>query len=885
MNRRVDHHIRDAITEIERFLFDAYHLQDMLQVAIENIAKLAHADQCELIIASPNISFPITQDNLFQIQSITLEGALAFTDLDKMKIWLNNTKQTHLPYVLQAPLPNIHARLILAAENSTSLCVLPVVTNDKLHGIFLLTKSQSPFDEKLVSKVMPVLNAVNYVLKTALETGQYIIGVDTHFLERDYLNSLLASSPIATIICDLDKKINLINPTAIIMFGSKNSIASDFIGTNIERFLPNFESILHSSYCRDIEAEKPEGAVRLWNDQRALRSDSNEFLIDFSIFQHACSKGHFITLQIQDSSTLNEQRQKIQDTSQQLSALTDLAPVAIVNIDTFWNCTYSNDRWHDFTGLSKEETKQQSWINGIHREDIEQLLHSLRLTLKTGEDFKGEVRLVNDYGAITWTDFNARVLFDETGVVTGFLATFQDITVRIENEARLNQIARFDELTGLTNRSFFQQHLDDAFSHSMKTGVTLTLIFLDLDGFKDINDTQGHDVGDLLLKQVAERLINRLSEADIVARFGGDEFVILLDYSSPQYCERNDESLRHLAEVLVRAISRPFTLGELEIFTTVSLGIANGNAKNCTPKQLLKHADIALYSAKNEGKNNFQFFNLDLDTRSRDRVELTNLLRTASRNKQLELKFQPIADVQSKQVIACECLLRVKDEEDNYLPLSAVIPILEETGLIIEVGEWVIEETCKNLSKWQTQGIFPEGGFISFNASPKQLLDVNLPVHINDCCQKYGVEPSMLVMEITESVIIDKPQKVASVLHSLSRQGVKFALDDFGTGFSSLSYLQKYPFDFIKIDRSFIEDILVDENDEKITLAIISLAKSLGIKVTAEGVTSQACLDKLEAFGANHYQGYFLGKPLEEAPLLALFNTDNTETTKSVREF
>lgn len=871
MNRRVNHHTRQAVSDIERFLFDPYSVPEMFKVAIEKIATLSQAKHCELLVASNDAGTQISRLGLTNLQSLCLNHTSSFVNSDEVKALIAKSGLSKLPYVLSAPFPKNHINLLNGCNDFSTLCVLPIVVNDDLHGVFFLSKHSGLFDEKLVTRVMPVLTAVAYVIKTAQEANQQVIGLHSHLIKREYLNNLLASSPIATIVCTFDKQIHLMNPAAVHLFGEEHNVAGDFIGLDVDTFLPDFDSLFHNSYCLASESTKVHDGARMWHGQNARRSNDALFKTDLSIFQHTTKSGHFFTLQIQDASKSDLQRQEIQTTTQQLSALTDLVPVAIVNIDKAWNCIYSNDKWHDYTGLSRAETKEQKWINGVHREDIEVLLTNLRATLKSGEDFKCEVRLVNDYGRITWSDFSARVLFDETGFVSGFLATFQDVTERILNEAKLKQIAQFDELTGLTNRNLFQSILEKAFEWSAKSNLSLTLMFIDLDGFKDINDTRGHDIGDLLLQQVSERLVNKLSERDIVARFGGDEFVILLDYGD----QRNSLDMAHLKNLvneLIKTVSKPFIIEGVELFTTASIGIATGSHTTSTPKQLLKHADVALYAAKKEGKNTFQFFNIDLDQRSRDRVELTTLLRNAVLKNAFELRFQPIADVDSELIIGCECLLRFRGHDGEFVPLNAVIPILEETGMIVQVGEWVIEETCRKLEQWQKAFIFPKDGFVSFNVSPKQLLDTNLGLHIGNCCKKYDINPNVLVMEITESVIIDRPEKVAKVLQQMSLMGIKFALDDFGTGFSSLSYLQKYPFDYIKIDRSFVEDILIDENDAKITQAIVLLAKSLGIKVTAEGVTSPECLEKLASFGADHYQGFYLGKPHDEANLIDAFS-------------
>jgi len=498
-------------------------------------------------------------------------------------------------------------------------------------------------------------------------------------------------------------------------------------------------------------------------------------------------------------------------------------------------------------------------INGtsfqVHSDDAKSTLSNLRESLQLGCEFQTELRLVSPLGQVRWVDFNTQVLFDENGTVEGFLGTFADITERLLHQERLRHVAEYDSLTGLANRNLFQDRLQQAFYSSERSGSEVIVFFLDLDGFKDVNDSLGHPIGDSLLQQVSDRLLNVLKKNDTVGRFGGDEFVVLLSLTESK------EDVTHIAKKVVDAIAEPFKINEHDIYITASVGIAMGTMPDSSPEQLLKHADAALYIAKNEGKNNFQLFNQQLDNKGKKRIALANQLRFGLKNNHFFLVFQPQAEIANQKLIGFEALLRFRGKNGVVLP-EDFIPILEETGMIIEVGKWIMEEACKQLRTWLNQSLFPEDGFLSINVSPKQLLDESIVPDIFNACQKYQIAPQQLVIELTETVIIDKPKKIKHTMESLKRIGVKLALDDFGTGYSSLSYLQRYPFDHIKIDKSFVADLLIDQNDAKITKAIIALAQSLGLKVTAEGVADIASLNKLKEYGADYYQGYFLSEPM-----------------------
>jgi len=435
------------------------------------------------------------------------------------------------------------------------------------------------------------------------------------------------------------------------------------------------------------------------------------------------------------------------------------------------------------------------------------------------------------------------------------LGTFSDITDRLRIEDRLRKSAESDSLTGLVNRHLFQERLQQAFSSTCFNKNLVTVFFMDLDGFKDVNDSLGHGVGDQLLCQVSERLLNAVRKDDVVARYGGDEFVVLLSTKD------EESSVNKLASRIIEVIAKPYNIYEKDIYITASLGVAHGRHGESSPEELLKQADAALYQAKGLGKNNFQLFNNELDKEASDRLYLMNQLRSALLEERFYLVYQPQALVEDQQVIGFEALIRCKDEQSETIYPNDFIPLLEDSGLILEVGAWVIDEACRQMSLWQSQGIFPDNGYMSINVSPKQMLDESLIPSIVSACDKYQINSEQLIIEITESVIIDKPERVQTVMEQMRSIGVKLALDDFGTGYSSLSYLQRYPFNHIKIDRSFISNLLTDENDSKITKAIISLAQSLDFKITAEGVQDLETLNLLKEWGSDYYQGYYLAKP------------------------
>jgi diguanylate cyclase (GGDEF)-like protein len=474
---------------------------------------------------------------------------------------------------------------------------------------------------------------------------------------------------------------------------------------------------------------------------------------------------------------------------------------------------------------------------------------------------------VTPLGATKWVDFNMRVLFSAEGEVEGFLGTCADVTDRYINEEKLRHIAEYDGLTGLANRVLFQDRLQQAFLDSQRDNALITVFFLDLDGFKDVNDTLGHNIGDILLQKVAERLLNTLRKNDTVARFGGDEFVVLLGHDN----HATDADV--VAMKVIESVAEPYLIEGNELYITTSLGIAQGNYIDASPDSLLKHADLALYNAKHEGKNTYQLFDEDLEAGSKQRISLLGLLRTGLKRNKFQLYYQPICLSTSSHLVGFEALLRFKDNKGHIVGPDKFIPLLEETGMIIDVGRWVINETCKQLKIWQSNELFPKDGYLTFNVSAKQLLDDSFVPHIRESCLLHKIDPRHLVMEMTESVIINKPEKVKDILKELKRFGLRLALDDFGTGYSSLSYLQNYPFDIIKIEKSFIDDLSDQSNNKKIVKAIIALAASLELQVVAEGVESEKIKNIISALGADWFQGFLISKPIPCDKVLTLLNT------------
>jgi diguanylate cyclase (GGDEF)-like protein len=430
----------------------------------------------------------------------------------------------------------------------------------------------------------------------------------------------------------------------------------------------------------------------------------------------------------------------------------------------------------------------------------------------------------------------------------GWVVTYEDVTERRRIEARFAHMARHDALTGLPNRVLFREHMEEALRRGR--GRTFSVLSLDLDGFKAINDTLGHPTGDSLLQAVANRLQAVASDADIVARLGGDEFVLIQQNAI-------GADISNLAQRLVDALHEPFEIGAHQLVIGVSIGIAStadvGEPE--TPDTLLKNADLALYRAKGDGRGTYRFFEAEMDARLQARRRLELDLQTALEQEQFEILYQPLVDTSRGRVSGFEALLRWHHHERGTVSPVEFIPVAEETGLIKEIGAWVLRQACKEAASW------PDNVKVAVNLSPVQFSARNLVEVVSHALALSGLAPNRLELEITESLLLQDNGEVLETLHRLRLLGVRIAMDDFGTGYSSLSYLQRFPFDKIKIDQAFIRQLTEKADSVAIVRAVIGLGRSLGMAILAEGVETSEQLAILQTEGCWDVQGFLFARP------------------------
>jgi diguanylate cyclase (GGDEF)-like protein/PAS domain S-box-containing protein len=508
---------------------------------------------------------------------------------------------------------------------------------------------------------------------------------------------------------------------------------------------------------------------------------------------------------------------------------------------------YGRRRWEiPFLEISPEEMDE-------HRRQVE--------AHEPFRNFEYAYRLPS--GGIWWVSISGEPVFDESGQFTGYRGVGSNISEKKRAEAQIRELAEYDFLTGLPNRILLAARFDFSVRQAQRHNSRMSLLFIDLDRFKNINDSLGHQVGDQILAETARRLIQSIRSTDTVARHGGDEFIVLL----PGVDEAAD--LAHIAGGVLESLGKPHEIAGRELTVTPSIGITIWPADGEDLNTLIKNADLAMYHSKAEGRNQFSFFRAEMNERVSERLNIENALRRALARKEFSLVYQPIFRLPERRMIGVEALLRWNSELLGHVPPSQFIPIAEESGQIVEIGEWVAFEATAQLSRWRAAGLddFP----VTINVSARQFKTKRLTQTLVSAVRENGLTAQDLEIELTESALMSEGDAANSTLAAMAEAGFRLVVDDFGTGYSNLAYLKRFDIAKLKIDQSFVRDITTDKDDAAITRGIIGLAKSLGLRVVAEGVEHQAQLDYLLAAGCEEAQGYLLSRPLAPSVLQASF--------------
>ena len=841
-------HSNDIHTIFQKTLIEVCRITDSaLGFVVEKKSSANQADVIQLVVQHNTVPLPANEDHWRTGQTDPDYLPRAFACLNS--VFANGTGTV----LSSADLTYIDNKLFGWPKLKQALAI-PILDRQKAVAVLVLANAKNPYHTHQIKRCWPLLTNVVCLRRVVLgrlenESEQS----ETSKRERDWrrlFEHVQHNSALGVVTIDSQLQICHINPETEKIFGYKNI---DIVGKDIgllfpERF-PQQHRIQTFANGPDLSGR---GCNRTLVGQR---QDESTITITTTVLPFTEQGQQYYLLTFTDDTEVNSIRAEQEAQTQRFKAVSDLAPIGILQTNIQWEALYANDRWCEISGLAQSEVLGMGWINGLYHEDVNHTLESLRGAITEGREFDGECRFQTPLGDIVWVELHARPMFTGRGDISGFIATLTDCTYRHITEIKLRTMAERDSLTGLANRALFQDRLQHALQRADRHG-SVALLCLDLDGFKNVNDTLGHDNGDLLLVEIAKRLTSCVRHEDTVARVGGDEFLILMEGLG------NANIAAEVSEKILQRMERPCNLANQEVFISTSIGISFAVGRQGTDyKTLLKQADIALYRAKAEGRNNFQFYSPELEGASKDRLYLGNCLHRALDRAEFEVFYQLQANVHSQRIVGTEALLRWKHPERGLLPPKDFIPLLEESGLINAVSRWLWYQAFQDHKRWIDQGLLGENCRVSVNLSPRQLRDPQLVRGLESAIKDAGISGHSVVVEITESALIEECSHTIDILQSLKALGIQIALDDFGTGYSSLTYLKRFAIDTIKIDQTFIRDVLTDPEDAAITQAVLALASSLNLTVVSEGVDKAEILALLNRWGCDHFQGFFLNRP------------------------
>jgi diguanylate cyclase (GGDEF)-like protein/PAS domain S-box-containing protein len=559
--------------------------------------------------------------------------------------------------------------------------------------------------------------------------------------------------------------------------------------------------------------------------------------------------------------TVNQSR-ALAELKHRNQALLECASEGIVHYDGTGKILYANPKALKILQYTKTELNLINVFDLLDSEEesIEEAEHGiteLTASMLRHKPFTcSRVLLKTSLDSSVVTEINCNSIKDGEGIPSGHLMMFQDITARTLNEQRLIKLAKYDVLTGLSNRAKFHDFTEGKIAYCAHNAKKLALLFIDIDHFKNINDSMGHDAGDDLLVAVADRLRMCVRETDLVARIGGDEFAItLLEMGSPSQVTR-------IVQNVLTVLAKPFFIESQEINISASIGISLYPESGADIKTLTKTADTAMHQAKADGRNTYRFFSEEIQNRVMEQHSLEIALKRAIANNEFFMHYQPLIDAVSGRIVGLEALVRWEHEDWPNIGPHRFIPIAEESGLLPALGKLVLMAACEQSVKWLYDDTISFNYPVSVNLSPKQLVHNDFVELLIWVLKETKIPPENLVLELTETAVMQNPEVAISTLNKINDEGVKIAVDDFGTGYSSLNYLKQLPISKLKIDRSFVKDIGVDQNGEAIVKAILALAHSLNLEVVAEGVEEQSQANFLRGHDCDILQGYYFGKPV-----------------------
>ncbi len=671
---------------------------------------------------------------------------------------------------------------------------------------------------------------------------------------------ILESTPDAIVIVDRDGQIVLVNSQTEKIFGYK---WDELIGRPVEILLTERLRKLHTGHREDYLSEPRTRPMGTGLNLIGHRKDGSEFPVEISLSPMKTEDGILVTSVIHDITDRKRAEERLENSLSLLRATLESTADGILVVDRDGKIVSFNRKFVEMWRIPESI---------LALRDDNQALSFVLEQLKDPEGFLTKVKeLYNQpdaesYDVLEFKDGRTFERYSQaqriSGKSVGRVWSFRDVTERKRMEERLKYLAHHDGLTNLPNRMLFMDRLNQAVSRIPWRIRMVAVLFLDLDHFKRINDTLGHNVADLLLRAISERLVACVREGDTVARLGGDEFSLILSDVA------REEDVPKVVTKIFNALSKPFTVAGHELYITASIGISLCPNDGKDPEMLLRNADAAMYRVKEQGRNNYQYYLPEMNAKAAERLAMENSLHKALEREEFLLHYQPMVDLRTGRIIGMEALVRWNSPDLGMVPPTKFISLAEETGLIFPLGEWVLWTACMQNKSWQTAGLAPVR--VAVNLSARQFQQQNLLEMITRVLEKTGLSPNFLELELTESMLMQKQEAIFTTLSKLDAMGIQISIDDFGTGYSSLSYLKRFPVHKLKIDQSFVHDIITDPDGGAITAAIIVMAHSLKLKVIAEAVETEEQLQSLRLLQCDEIQGYLFSKalPPEEATKL-----------------
>lgn len=623
---------------------------------------------------------------------------------------------------------------------------------------------------------------------------------------------------------------------------------------------PDYQLDIWPKHWQDL---KKNGSLTF--ESRHRRRDGRIFPVEINAnYFEFDGKGYNLAL-MRDITERKQMEEKLRQREQEFRILVESSPSPIIRYDANCRRVYVNPAVEKMLGKSSAELLNRVPSDGsiLDKRKGEELEQTLRHVLETGQATETEIECVLANGQTHYFYNRYAPELDAHGKAVGVVLIGHDITERKQIERQMEYHASYDTLTGLPNRRMFNNRLRIEIFKAERSDIRVALFFIDLDNFKEVNDMLGHKTGDYLLIEAAKRIQFCVRETDTVARLGGDEFVVILPEAGLIL------SLEHSAKTIIDALAQPFKFGEHVIYISASLGIAVYPQDAVDGDTLMGCADQAMYAAKELGRNNVSCFTRSMQQRAHERLMLINNLRLAIEKEQLHLYYQPIVDISTGKIVKAEALIRWIHPTLGMVSPATFIPLAEETNLIQEIGTWVFHQAAKTAHQWNLHCVEDKHFKISINMSPRQLIKGDGDQMAIAYLQKMNINPSFVVIEITEGLLLDNSPQILEKLERLQAIGIELSLDDFGTGYSAIAYLKKFNLNYLKIDRSFVKDLEIEEDDVAIAEAIVVMAHRLGLKIIAEGVETQGQRDLLATAGCEYIQGYFYAKPMPKEAFLS----------------